>query len=154
MNVSYFGKDLKVAAVLVTALVAIISVACGSESGNVEQTEVLPVDTETPAPPVVPAFNSENFAEINPEPAIRKLDYSIDLGFNYLDPERDRIPRDAIRPVYSPEFHSAELAELDQQELVMGVEINGEARAYPVGMLRIREMVNDEIGGIPVLVTW
>jgi hypothetical protein len=36
----------------------------------------------------------------------------------------------------------------------MGLEINGEARAYPIGIMRIREMVNDDVGGTPVLVTW
>jgi hypothetical protein len=38
--------------------------------------------------------------------------------------------------------------------MVMGLEINGDARAYPTGMLRAREMVNDEVGGTPVLVSW
>ena len=36
----------------------------------------------------------------------------------------------------------------------MGVEINGESKAYPVGPLNYREMVNDVVGGVPVLVTW
>jgi hypothetical protein len=36
----------------------------------------------------------------------------------------------------------------------MGVALNGEAKAYPVTVLRIREMVNDELGGLPILVTW
>jgi hypothetical protein len=36
----------------------------------------------------------------------------------------------------------------------MGVEIGDEAKAYPIGLLNRREMVNDEMGGIPYLVTW
>jgi hypothetical protein len=36
----------------------------------------------------------------------------------------------------------------------MGLEINGDAMAYPTGMLRAREMVNDNVGGAPVLVSW
>ena len=62
--------------------------------------------------------------------------------------------RDAIRPIYEPEFIPGELESLDPRELVMGVEINGEARAYPVGLLNGREMVNDVVGGVPILVTW
>lgn len=66
----------------------------------------------------------------------------------------DQIPYDAILPIYEPEFvHSAE-SPLEEDELVMGVALNGEAKVYPVTVLRIREMVNDELGGIPILVTW
>ena len=36
----------------------------------------------------------------------------------------------------------------------MGLAINGEAKAYPVEVLNFREMVNDVVGGVPVLVTW
>ena len=31
---------------------------------------------------------------------------------------------------------------------------NGESKAYPVGMLNCREMVIDELGGVPILVSW
>ena len=64
------------------------------------------------------------------------------------------LPRDGIRPIYQPEFVSASDAPYGENDLVMGVEINGDARAYAVGILRSREIVNDEIGGTPVLVTW
>jgi hypothetical protein len=67
---------------------------------------------------------------------------------------RQSLSRDAILPVYDPAFIGAEQADLRADELVMGVEIEGEARAYPVGFLRFREMVNDRIGPIPFLVTW
>ena len=64
------------------------------------------------------------------------------------------IPRDAINPIYNPEFISGSPSPLDLSELVIGVEINGESKAYPIGPLRSREMVNDVVGGVPVLVTW
>jgi hypothetical protein len=41
-----------------------------------------------------------------------------------------------------------------EHELVIGLEINGEAKAYAIGPLNSREMVNDTVGGVPVLVTW
>lgn len=64
------------------------------------------------------------------------------------------LPRDGIRPIYNPEFVDAIGSPLHEDELVMGVAINGEAKAYPVTVLRFREMVNDELGGGPILVTW
>ena len=43
---------------------------------------------------------------------------------------------------------------MDPEDLVIGVSIGGQVRAYPIGPLRFREMVNDELGGTPILVTW
>ena len=76
-----------------------------------------------------------------------------DLGLSNI-PFVPLLPRDAIRPVYEPEFVSAADSPLQADELVMGVAINGEAKAYPVTVLRFREMVDDELGGLPILVTW
>ena len=67
---------------------------------------------------------------------------------------RQLLPRDAINPIYEPRFLSAEDAGLDPGELVIGVELNGESKAYPIGPLVRREMVNDTVGGVPILVTW
>jgi len=67
---------------------------------------------------------------------------------------RQLLLRDAIAPIYEPQFIPADQANMDSKELVIGVEINGESRAYPVGPLNRREMVNDVVGGVPILVTW
>ena len=64
------------------------------------------------------------------------------------------LARDDIAPIYEPEFVPADQAGYSDSELVMGVEIGGEAKAYPIDLLTRREMVNDEMGGIPYLVTW
>jgi hypothetical protein len=64
------------------------------------------------------------------------------------------LDRDSIRPIYNPEFVPADQAGYTDDELVMGVAIDGQAKAYPVGPLNSREMVNDELAGIPILVTW
>jgi hypothetical protein len=64
------------------------------------------------------------------------------------------LPRDAIFPIYEPTLGAPEDAPLDPEELVIGVSLGGEARAYPIRPLRFREMVNDELGGVPILVTW
>ena len=76
-----------------------------------------------------------------------------DLGLGNI-PFLPLLPRDAIRPVYEPDFVEASDSPLQEDELVMGVAIQGEAKAYPVTVLRFREMVDDELGGLPILVTW
>jgi hypothetical protein len=74
------------------------------------------------------------------------------------DAKEYRIPSslgfDAIPPIYEPRFVPAQESPLLADELVMGVALGGEAKAYPVTVLRSREMVNDEIAGWPVLVSW
>lgn len=67
---------------------------------------------------------------------------------------RQLLPRDAIHPIYEPTFRSAETTDWPTEALVIGVELNDEAKAYPVSFLNRREMVIDSIGGIPILVTW
>ena len=61
---------------------------------------------------------------------------------------------DGIRPIYRPLFVNAVDADMEPDDLVIGIAIADEAKAYPVGVLRFREMVNDEISGIPILVSW
>lgn len=78
----------------------------------------------------------------------RRVDDPVDYHVNTL------LPRDAIRPVYDPEFVSASESPLLDDELIIGVAWEGEAKAYPITILRFREMVNDELAGIPTLVTW
>ena len=62
--------------------------------------------------------------------------------------------RDEIVPVYTPSFLTVGESHFDPDEMVIGLSINQDSRAYPVGMLQVREMVNDVVGGVPVLVTW
>ena len=71
-----------------------------------------------------------------------------------LDSFRQLLSRDGITPIYAPRFVSAAKASFGDNDLVMGVTINGESKAYPVGMLNFREMVIDELGGVPILVSW
>jgi hypothetical protein len=65
-------------------------------------------------------------------------------------------PPDAIPAIDDPQFHDMLGAELEYrpEELVLGVELNGDARAYPVGVLAYHEVVNDLVGGQPVAVTY
>ena len=80
-------------------------------------------------------FDAADYAAINSNPDIRALIREADLQGEFDYYEKERIPRDAIDPVYSPEFVTPAEATLRPKELVMGLEINGDARAYPVGMM-------------------
>ena len=66
------------------------------------------------------------------------------------------LPRDAIAAITDPRFASASEALLwmNGREPVIGLEIGGETRAYPISMLSSHEIVNDVVGGVPVAVTW
>jgi hypothetical protein len=67
---------------------------------------------------------------------------------------RQVLPRDAIRPVYDPVFLPADQAGWSDDAQIIGVEMGGEAKAYPVSFLNGREMVIDEIADVPIVVTW
>ena len=66
------------------------------------------------------------------------------------------IPRDNIPSIDAPAFVSPdEAAEwLADVEPVVALEIDGDARAYPLQILTWHEIVNDEVGGLPVSVTF
>ena len=66
------------------------------------------------------------------------------------------LPRDGIPAIDHPEFLSA--IEADEEyapdELVIGVEFEGDARAYSIPHLSRHEIVNDTVGGRKIAVTW
>lgn len=74
-------------------------------------------------------------------------------GFDVSDalvPENEILsggpPRDGIPAIYQPVFESAEEASwIRERDRVLGIEINGEARAYPIRILDWHEIVNDKI---------
>ncbi len=63
---------------------------------------------------------------------------------------------DAIPAILDPQFLTAEQAQeqFHPDEQVLGLSINGDNRAYSIPMLSRHEIVNDEVGGVPVAVTW
>ena len=63
---------------------------------------------------------------------------------------------DAIPAILDPEFVSVDEADdwMDSDELVLGLSIDGDSRAYSVPMLSSHEIVNDTVGGRKIAVTW
>jgi hypothetical protein len=65
-------------------------------------------------------------------------------------------PPDGIPPIDNPVFESIDLASLwlQDQSPVIALEIDGDARAYPLAILTWHEIANDLIGDVPVAVTF
>ena len=59
---------------------------------------------------------------------------------------------DCIASLEEPHFVPAAQARLRGGATVIGLEIDGQARAYPLA--RFKEVVNDRVGDTPVLITW
>ena len=113
----------------ITLLTALVLIGCRSKTGDSDL-------SQQPSP--APTKNVQT-AENDEEQVYR---YS------------QLLVRDSIRPVYEPEFVPAAQAELDDDDLVLAIEIDGQAKAYPIRVLNSREMVNDELAGVPILATW
>ncbi len=61
----------------------------------------------------------------------------------------------AFRPVEALAFGLiADTDHLDDANMVLGLQVGGEAKAYPVGMLSYHHLVNDELGGEPFVATY
>ena len=62
---------------------------------------------------------------------------------------------DGIPPLDQPTMIAAAAADyLRDDDLVFGVEIGGDARAYPLRILGWHEMLNDVVGGVPVALAY
>lgn len=127
-------------------LMAAVGLACAQGQGAVPTAQE--TSSQAPTAPVS--------GDAGDDAAVSQYSRLTPRGPREFDPRAfsQLIGPDVIEPIYEPVVVPAHEATLKPQELVMGVEINGEARAYPVGILRFREMVNDTLGGVPILVTW
>ncbi len=60
-----------------------------------------------------------------------------------------------FNPLPVAEFAAASQADfMDDREMVMAVEINGDAVAYPVRLMAYHHIVNDVVGGTPITATY
>ena len=74
-----------------------------------------------------------------------------------LDPRDivEVVPADGIPAIDDPKFiEPSEAGWLGDQEPVIAVELDGEARAYPLQVMTWHEIVNDTIGRTPIAVTF
>ena len=75
---------------------------------------------------------------------------------NYQDILSGGPPRDGIPSIDTPQFidQAAAAAWLADNEPVIALEIDGDARAYPLQVITWHEIVNDTVGDVPVVVTF
>ena len=63
--------------------------------------------------------------------------------------------KDAIAPIYTPQYSGPDgLDWLQDNDMVIGYESEGDAYAYPINILKFHELVNDSIDGVPVLISY
>ena len=151
---------LATAAILLVAAVASVLLLAGGGASD---------DAAEPTPVAVTPGVSDPFAAASPAATSPDTPTSIVPGVRVRPSDvpdpfrrgetpppgyRQLLARDSIRPVYDPTFVTAEAIGWHDQDLVLGLEIDGDARAYSIAHLNSHEMVIDRVAGIPVLVTW
>lgn len=106
--------------------------------------------TRPPPPPSFAAFKAALYSNLDPRfeayfspqlPALIRLDEVVWGG----------VQQDGIPPLRGPKMLAARDARyLADTDVVFGIEINGDARAYPKCILAWHEMFVDDVGGVPV----
>jgi hypothetical protein len=149
----------------------VVASACGSDPDSGEDsgfrratsspTPTEAAGTPTPLPGTNDPATLEGLtpAEQRNVGVLSRLFPEIDWTMNTVDltsitsggPGRDG----GIPSLQDPNFEvQANVDWLDPQEPVIALEINGEARAYPIQVLMWHEIVTDTVGGVPVTVTF
>ena len=117
-------------------------------------------DDSTQGPTIVP----ESEEKIEPKPTIPEssiieAEIMETNGLKHIIP-LDKIrgggpPKDGIPSIDDPQFAEVQgSAFVSDSDVVIGLEINGDSRAYPLFILVWHEIVNDRVGDVPVAVTY
>ncbi len=115
-----------------------------------------PEQTPTASPEPEPTLAG---AEIDGLPEIMRFGWKTDFSKHsvpYQEIMSGGPPRDGIPPIDRPRFIDVANTPdyMKSNEPVISVEINGEAKAYPLAILVAHEIVNDVLGDIPITVTF
>ena len=64
--------------------------------------------------------------------------------------------RDGVRSVDEPRFSDLEAAQrwVAPDTVILGLSVKGDSRAYPEHLLDFHQVINDEVGGVPIVVFW
>jgi hypothetical protein len=132
---------------------ALVLSACGAPNDAA-------TDASTPTPTTVLDVPPSAITEGLPEGPSALDDMNAEAFPDALVDTREIIsggpPPDGIPPIDAPGFVDVVGNEdlLPGVEPVVAVEIDGDARAYPVRVMIWHEIVNDVVGGVPVAVTY
>ncbi len=100
-----------------------------------------------------------SFAACAEEPADWRGEFPIAdfdrRSIEYAEIVFDGAVRDSIPPIADPKFvPAAEAEDIGPLEPVLSIGVDGDFRAYPLRILLWHEIVNDVVGGVPVLVSY
>lgn len=59
-----------------------------------------------------------------------------------------------FHPIDVPRFESAGNAKVDPDDMVMAIQVKNERRAYPIREMAYHHVVNDSLGGEPIVATY
>jgi hypothetical protein len=59
-----------------------------------------------------------------------------------------------FHPIRHAQFEAANQAHVDAKDFVLAVRVNGASRAYPVRQIAYHHIVNDTVGGVPIVATY
>ncbi len=109
--------------------------------------------TVTPSTPTAPGFSPEAITPHSVADPTTTLTSVSSPRAPVVAPTYSR--RTPFVPLDQPAFLTAsETDYLPDEDLVLGLEWMGEARAYPIRMLTYHHIVNDTVAGRPLLVTY
>ena len=119
----------------------------------------VPTETPTPAPTQTPTptLTATPTPALTPTPILSSVDAPGPTASALPELRRSVGDRrgSGFVPLDNPAFISPDEASfLGDEELVLGYESEGEARAYPIRMMRFHHIVNDTVKGVPVLITY
>ncbi len=143
---------------LVGAVLALIAAACGT-GGDGSNAETLP-STDLESTTSSTAAAAGPVLGVLPEgPSALGTSDAPEFPPPLVDPAEiisGGPPPDGIPPLDEPAFIDVvdALELLDDAEPVVAIDIDGDARAYPVQVMIWHEIVNDTVGGVPVSVTY
>ncbi len=119
-----------------------------------------PADGE-PSPQASPAGESPATSPPSARGRLHVSEFAWETDFSIASIDLSEIisggpGKDGIPAIDNPSHESIAAAGewLDDRAPVIALEVNGQARAYPLAILMWHEIVNDELGGVPVVVTF
>ena len=148
---------------MLTMSIALVAAACGGtgDVGTPEETSTTSIDPTTTSDDPTPTTAAAGAAQgVLPEGPSALVSMRHDDFPDPLVPIEEIIsggpPPDGIPPIDNPVFLpvAENLEILDPAEPVVALEIEGDARAYPIRAMVWHEIVNDTVGGVPVSVTY
>ena len=145
MNLKLIGSALGAAAVIIIVVTVLSSSSLANSSIPDEENSSISMQN----PPITSSDSTET----------SDSEIMVTNGLKHIIPlEKIRSggpPKDGIPSIDNPQFvDSTEAHFMSESDVVIGLEINGDARAYPLFILVWHEIVNDKVGEVPVAVTY